>query len=112
LPPPVSGKLRNATLEYPSVLFVESRTKEAWSMNPVHCRTTFNLILTGGLKSIIYSGTTGEDIDIMLPKSQMFYNKAWTLDLSEGEKSAQRKLNTFEPWTGLFGSKRSLLWDI
>jgi hypothetical protein len=107
LPPPVSGKLINATLEYPSVLFGESHTEEVWSMNPVHCRTTFKPILTGDLKSIVYSGTTGENIDIMLPKSQMFYNKAWTLDLSEGEKSAQRKLNTFDHGLGFLDRKEA-----
>lgn len=107
LPPPVSGKLINATLEYTSVLFGESHTEEVWSMNPVHCRTTFKPILTGDLKSIVYSGTTGEDIDIMLPKSQMFYNKAWTLDLSESEKSAQRKLNTFDHGLGFLDRKEA-----
>jgi hypothetical protein len=105
LPRPFSRKLLNTTLEYSSVLFGESHTEEAWSMNPVHCRTTFKPILTGDLKSIVYSGTTGEDIDIMLPKSQMFYNKAWTLDLSEGEKSAQRKLNTFHHGLGFLDRK-------
>jgi hypothetical protein len=107
LPPPISGKLLNATLEFSSVLFGESHTEEVWSMNPVHCRTTFKPILTGDLKSIVYSGTTGEDIDIMLPKSQMFYNKAWTLDLSEGEKSGQRKLNTFDHGLGFLDRKEA-----
>jgi len=64
-------------------------------MNPVHCRTSFDPIVAGNLTDLVVSGTVGEDLDVMLPKSKMFYNRNWVLDLSDEEKKAKRNLNRF-----------------
>lgn len=75
----------------------DKENNQNWKMNPVHCRTTYDPIVdaAGSLTSIVVSGSTGENIDVMLPKGHMFYNQAWVLDLSEGEKDAKRKLDRF-----------------
>jgi hypothetical protein len=67
----------------------------SWHMNPVHCRTSFEPIRLGDLSEIIVWGSTGEEIDIMLPKSNMFYNRGWVIDMSDKEKAAKRKLDFF-----------------
>jgi len=76
--------------------------QQSWKMNPVYCKTTYEPIVNSSrsgmshsLTSIVVDGTIGEDMDIMLPKGHMFYNQAWVLDLSEGEKEAKRKLDRF-----------------
>jgi hypothetical protein len=86
-----------ATRPWTSILFgeQESNSSSRWRMNPVQCRTSFEPILSGDLSSIAVSGSVGEDLNIMLPKSKMFYNRGWVLDLSDGEKQAKRKLDVF-----------------
>lgn len=99
LPPPFSGDLTNSShLEYPSVLFGVPGEIEthSWSMNPIYCRTSFQPILQGNLSSLIVDGTAAEEVELLLPKSLMYYNRGWTMDLSEGEKAAKRKLSLYE----------------
>jgi hypothetical protein len=114
LPPPVSGRITNTTnMKYPGILFGhpngddDNNDDSKWTMNPVHCRTTFQPILNGDLSEIVVSGTTAEDLDVLLPKSQMYYNKGWTFDLSEGEKTAKRKLSVYENGLGFQDSKEA-----
>jgi hypothetical protein len=100
LPPPLvageSGKADSETKPWHSILFGEpTGDNNEWTMNPVHCRTSFEPIVSGDLSTIIGSGSVGEDLDVMLPKSKMFYNRGWVLDLSEGEKKAKRNLDRF-----------------
>jgi hypothetical protein len=100
LPPPVVEEVSTATRPWISILFGEqefnsSSTGSRWRMNPVHCRTSFEPILSGDLSSIAVSGSVGEDLNIMLPKSKMFYNRGWVLDLSDGEKQEKRKLDVY-----------------
>ena len=101
LPEPLYKQAVNSTQAWTSILFGEkaaTATTEAgagWHMNPVHCRTSFDPIVAGNLTDLVVSGTEGEDLDIMLPKSKMFYNRNWVLDLSDEEKKAKRNLNRF-----------------
>jgi len=128
LPPPVTVNVTDMK-EWSSLFFgvpnTDSKLKDgrvlasdynqAWRMNPVHCRTSYEPIVDqlGSLSSIVVSGSTGEDMDLMLPKGHFFYNKAWVMDLSEGEKDAKRKLDRFgglgfvdakKAYRGLFNS--------
>jgi hypothetical protein len=91
-----------------SIFFGQSQdTRDGvWTMNPVHCRTSFDPILHGNLTDIVVAGGVGEDLDVMLPKSKMFYNQGWVLNLSEQEKTAKRNLNRFGG-LGFVDSKRS-----
>ena len=105
---PISGTLTNTTtMQYPSILFGTKTAGDTWTMNPIHCRTTFQPILHGNVTSIVVSGTVAEDINIMLPKSQMYYNRAWTMDLSEGEKAAKRKLDLYDQGLGFIDVKQA-----
>ncbi|GKZ00042.1 hypothetical protein MPSEU_000957600 [Mayamaea pseudoterrestris] len=85
-----------------------------WSMNRIHCRTTFEPIVKGDLSSLVVVGSVGENVNVMLPKSNMFYNRGWVLDMSDQEKKAKRKLELFgdlgfidskKAYYGLFTSK-------
>lgn len=70
-------------------------TTSTWFLNTVRCRTTFQPVVSGNLRNVIASGSVADDIDVMLPKSNMFYGKGWVFDLSEAQKTVQRKLERF-----------------
>jgi len=95
LPSPLASEAINSTKPWKSILFGGSSENDHWHMNPIYCRTSFEPTLSGDLASIVVSGSVAETIDIMLPRSKMFYNKGWVLDLSDGEKQARRKLDLF-----------------
>ena len=96
LPQPILPEALNPTKPWESILFGERvGNGDAWRMNPVHCRTSFEPNVFGDLSDVVVSGTVADEIDIMLPKSKMFYNRGWVLDLSDGEKKAKRKLDRF-----------------
>jgi len=57
-----------------------------WSMNPIHCRTSFEPTVGGTLHDSIISGAVAEDIDLMFPKGPMIFNTGWTLDLGPTER--------------------------
>lgn len=125
LPPPVSSRIANDTkLHYDGILFGNPMTDQSignnnnvtstqngtfvpWIMNPVRCRTTFEPKLSGDLSEIIVSGSIGEDLDVLLPKSQYYYNKGWTFDLSEAEKTAKKKLSVYPNGLGFRDSKEA-----
>ena len=74
-----------------SILYGISEDDDSkWKMNHVSCRTSFDPVLNGTLKEIIISGKA-DDIDLMLPKSQMIYTDGWVLDYGEGEKRANTR---------------------
>ena len=94
----------NVTQPWSSLLYGEpdsrnnasSATKGMWHMKPIYCRTTFEPLYGGGdLHDVVVSGTTGEGLNVLLPKSNMFYNRGWVLDMSDGEKQAKHKLDFF-----------------
>ena len=76
-------------------------------MNPIHCRTTFQPLITGDLSELVVRGTTAEDLDVSLPKSQMYYNRGWTFDLSDEERQMKRKLSLYENELGFVDSKEA-----
>lgn len=86
-----------ATKPWYSILFGEPSVEnpKEWFLNPVFCRTTYQPILSGQLLGILVHGHTGDELDVMLPKSKMFYNRAWVYDLSDEEKQAKRNLDRF-----------------
>lgn len=97
LPVPKSNRALNSSDQWTSIMFGEPSTGQTsrWTMNSVKCRTSFDPIIEGNLSDIVISGSAGEDLEMMLPKSKMFYNRGWVLDLSDEEKKAKRNLNRF-----------------
>lgn len=76
-----------------------------WQMNHVSCRTSFDPAIEGVLKEVVVSGLADE-LDLMLPKSEMIYGEGWVLDYGEGEKKAKRKLKPFDG-LGYIDSKKA-----
>ncbi len=103
LPNPVTGA---NTTSYEGTLFGHPKGND-WQMNHMYCRTTFQPIVNGDLSEVVVSGTTGEDLDVTLPKSQMYYNEGWTFDLSEEEKQTKRKLSLYQNGLGFVDSKEA-----
>uniref|UniRef100_A0A7S2YPV3 Uncharacterized protein n=1 Tax=Entomoneis paludosa TaxID=265537 RepID=A0A7S2YPV3_9STRA len=56
---------------------------------------SFEPIVGGDLVQSAISGSVGTNLDVMLPKSKMFFNAGWVLDLSQSEKKAKQKLGLF-----------------
>ena len=113
LPPPASLANRTGSdrdgifFGHPLAQGTEAAPAGTWAMNPVRCRTTFEPKLSGDLTEIVVSGTIGEDLDPVLPKSQFYYNHGWTYDLSEAEKNAKRRLGTYPDGLGFRDSKEA-----
>jgi hypothetical protein len=109
LPQPVTNATVQSTL-WKSLLWGEKSSSPEngpkWTMNPIHCRTSFEPIVLGNLSDVVVSGSVGEDLDVLLPKSKMFYNQGWVLDLSDEEKKAKRNLARFGG-LGFIDSKRA-----
>jgi hypothetical protein len=98
LPEPMYETAKNSTKSWVSLLFGEKTSIDghSWSLNDIHCRTSFEPIVSGDLSGIVISGGIGEEIDVMLPKSKMFYNSGWVLNLGEDEKKAKRNMDRFK----------------
>jgi hypothetical protein len=107
LPEPRDDQAKNSTSMWNSILFGErSLDGTGWTMNKIRCRTSFEPIVQGDLSEIVVAGAIGEDVDVMLPKSKMFYNSGWVLDLSDDEKKAKRNLKRFDG-LGFVDSKKA-----
>ena len=98
LPEPMYTTALNSTKTWNSLMFGQKSSSDGkhWILNDMHCRTSFEPIVSGDLSEIVVSGGIGEDIDVMLPKSKMFYNSGWVLNLGEDEKKAKRNLDRFK----------------
>jgi hypothetical protein len=118
LPRPFVDQGVNSTKPWASIMYghpvqhdislnSSSTQSQLWSMNPVYCRTSFEPIVTGDLQNIVAWGGVAEDIDVMLPKSKMYYNRGWVLDLSESEKKAKRNLKVHGDGFGFIDSKKA-----
>ena len=98
LPKPYANLNVSDLPPWTSILFgeeMDNRTHR-WRMRPTHCRTTFEPIMgRGDLVENAISGAVAQDMDIMLPKSKMYYNRGWVMDLSEKEKAAKRTLGLY-----------------
>lgn len=82
LPAPISSELEFDSISKNSTLMFgnPSSHDDYWYMNDIHCRTTFDPVINGNLTETIISGSDGEDLDLLLTKGPMLYNKNWILD--------------------------------
>jgi len=78
----------------------------------VHCRTSYEPIVSGRLTEIIKSGIVTSDEEestFSLPKMGLHeYNKGWVLDYSDSERMAKRKLDRYDNGLGFVDSKQAL----
>lgn len=108
-PPPLSVDTTNVTwssMLYGSTVSSSDSRPDQWDLRPIHCRTSFEPILDGTLESIVIGGTSGDELDLMLPKGHYYYDKGWVMDLSDKEKLAKQKLNRFNG-LGFVDSKKA-----
>lgn len=84
-----------AATPWQSLLYGEEGGDNIWKMNTIGCRTSYDPIVKGNLSDSVVSGGVGQELNVMLPKSKMYYNKGWVLDLSDPEKQAKRNLDRF-----------------
>ena len=97
LPPPITLPQNTTNMVWQNAFFGEkSKNTDEWIMRPRYCLTSFEPTIDGvDLVKSAVSGHVGTDLDVMLPKSKMYYNKGWVLDLSESEKRAKQRLSVF-----------------
>ena len=97
LPPPQSSDLdydsasKNSTLMFGSPIPADQN----WYMNELHCKTSFDPVISGELQDIIVSGTDAEDIDLLFPKGPMLYNRNWILDYGPVAKTLANSLEQY-----------------
>ena len=114
LPEPQSSDLeydsasRNNTLMFGSPVPADQH----WYMNELYCKTSFDPVITGELSEIIVSGTDAEDINLLLPKGPMLYNRNWVMDYGPIAKNLansvmQYNLGYMDRRKGYFGAQPS-----
>ena len=94
LPPPISN-LNATDTSLISILFGSKKNvsvDNSWTMNPIHCATTFEPILQSDLTSFVVSGTTAENLHWNTVRGPLTYREGWVLDWSVKERTAKRKL--------------------
>jgi hypothetical protein len=97
LPQPQSSDLeydtasRNSTLMFGSPVPADQH----WYMNEIHCKSSFDPVITGELSEIIISGTDAEDIDLLLPKGPMLYNRNWVMDYGPVAKTLANSVQQY-----------------
>ena len=98
LPPPQSPEdPYDHVSQNTTVMFGVPATADLrWYMNDVHCMTTFDPIVYGSLQDNVISGSDAEDMDLMLPKGPMIYNKNWIMDLGTVTKNLVRTMLKFD----------------
>mmetsp|Transcript_2442 Transcript_2442/g.3582 ORF Transcript_2442/g.3582 Transcript_2442/m.3582 type:complete len:382 (-) Transcript_2442:42-1187(-) len=94
LPDPVSSG-SDPDSPYSSIRFgVKSGSdvkNETWQMHQVSCRTSYDPILSGGLKEIIRSGVH-EHEDILRKRDETLIESSWVIDVGKVERETKIKV--------------------
>lgn len=67
-----------------------------WVMDEIYCRTTFDPIISGRLEDIVIAGSSSEDLDLLLPRGPMLYNKNWIMALGSEAKQTAYSLQKYK----------------
>ena len=96
---PAPRRADNTTKEWHHLFYGDKTTSmdgsTSYKVPHLHCRTSFEPIVAGDLSSLVVAGALGDQLDIMLPRSMMYYGRAWVMDMSAEEKRAKQKLDVF-----------------
>ena len=94
LPPPTTDGSGSGVL---SLLHgvKNQNNEEEWTMPPVSCRTSFLPNLSGHLESIIVSGVTKDDTDMIQPRNDALFNTGWVMDVGKVERETKEKVNKY-----------------
>jgi len=92
LPPPVTDVSKTGV---PSLLHgSESATKE-WHMGRISCRTSFLPTISGDLNSIVESGVTVDDADMLQPRDDALFDGGWVVDVGKLERETKLKVQKY-----------------
>jgi len=92
LPSPVIDGSKN----WESSLLHGTETKPGeWHMSRISCRTSFLPNISGDLNSIIQSGVTKDDEDMMQIRDNSLFNGGWVMDVGKVERETKLKVQTY-----------------
>ncbi|KAL7503421.1 hypothetical protein ACHAXN_001231 [Cyclotella atomus] len=71
------------------------RNGNTWKMPRVSCRTSFLPNISGHLESIIVSGLTKDDEDMIKPRADSLFDGGWVMDIGKMERETKEKVNKY-----------------
>jgi hypothetical protein len=91
---PLSPKLPDNDPEVTELLYGHRAYEGSYIMKDLSCRTSFLPATDHSrtLPSIVVSGMTDADLDIMVQRTDEHYKKGWILDVSKVERETKRKV--------------------
>ena len=94
LPPPVT-KVSQA--DATSMLYGHSLPSDGskWSMNHISCRTSFLPNISGNMTSIVVSGVTKDDNDMLQPRGDALFDGGWVMDVGKLERDTKLKVQKY-----------------
>ena len=94
LPPPTTDGSGSGVLSLLHGVAKQDHGEE-WTMPPVSCRTSFLPNISGHLESIIVSGVTKDDQDMIKPRDDALFNSGWVMDVGKVERETKEKVNKY-----------------
>ena len=94
LPPPVT---KVSQTDATSMLYGHSLPSDGskWSMNHISCRTSFLPNISGNMTSIVVSGVTKDDNDMLQPRGDALFNGGWVMDVGKLERDTKLKVQKY-----------------
>jgi len=91
LPPPVTDASKSGAT---SLLHgrVSDTDRSKWQMNHISCRTSFLPNISGDLDSIIQSGVTKDEEDMLKSRDDSLFNGGWVMDVGKLERDTKLKV--------------------
>lgn len=94
LPPPVTDVTKTGVA---SMLHgtVSGTDKTHWHMNHISCRTSFLPNISGDLDSIVVSGVTEVDEDMLKSRDDALFDGGWVMDVGKMERETKLKVQKY-----------------
>lgn len=92
LPPPVTDASKTGVS---SLLHGSESKPDEWHINRVSCRTSFLPNISGDLNSIVESGVTDDNNDMLQSRDDSLFNEGWVMDVGKAERDTKLKVQRF-----------------
>ena len=92
LPPPITDV---DTTGVPSLLHGSKSTTNEWHQGRISCRTSFLPTISGDLNSIVESGVTRDDADMLQPRGDELFKGGWVMDVGKLERDTKLKVQAY-----------------
>ena len=86
LPPPVTDVSKTGVK---SLLYGSQSKPGEWHMSRLSCRTSFLPNISGDLYSIVESGVTKDDNDMLQSRDDALFNEGWVMDVGKVERDTK-----------------------